>query len=762
MVSVSRLRRLDDQAGTLVASRLPVVLGIAVLVGACALGLVRGQSASDGGGHLDGSVFDPLGLTVDPPDAPATTLESSMVVESIDGVDVDEMLAGRGFAASGSVGSLHVYRVFDGERVRDIDVRLTEPKLGRSLGSIADFLWFIVAIAAVATYTFVRRPREPAAAALVCFSGCLFGASLLAVTAVEPADLAFRPAMWWTGLAFSGLAFTSYLGALTHLCLTFPQPPRWFVRRPWLVPLVYLGPFVLGVALVLVDSVGGDPTTESLASATDIPAFVALALVAVGIANVVANLWRARRNRATRRDLAVVGVALAVSLLGFVTINLVSSFASVDPPDWAFLAMFIPLPAGIAFAVLRRGLFDLDVVVSRTIAYVLASAILIVGFVAMVAALQRVFSITELSATAPAAAMVAVAFAPLRTRAQRTVDRVMFGRRDDPYAVLADVARGLQTSGAPLDALERLTDAVCRALRLPWVAVTLAGEPEPVATAGERPVDTHEVPIVFRDVQIGLLEVGTRSPGEPFAVSERQLLGDIAAQAAVAVDALRLVESLARSRARAVTAAEDERQRIRQDLHDGLGPVLTGISLQLSAATDDIQIGSPAHAAIEHAATAVGVAKAEVRRLIDGMAPPQLERLGLLAALQAVGDQLNAGAAVGTPGHPQITVTAPEVLHVAPEVEIAAYRVAAEAILNARRHANATGCDVTIDFDGQALRVRVTDDGVGIDEQASPGVGLASMRARTEGLGGTLTAESNSLGTTVTATIPTDGETERS
>ena len=307
-----------------------------------------------------------------------------------------------------------------------------------------------------------------------------------------------------------------------------------------------------------------------------------------------------------------------------------------------------------------------------------------------------------------------------------------------------------------------LTSAVASALRLPWVAVILAGEHEPVAAAGVRPVEAHNVPIIFRDAQIGVLAVGARSPGEPFATSDRRLLEDITAQVAVAVDALRLSDSLARSRARAVTAAEDERQRIRHDLHDGLGPALTGISLQLAAAADDVQVGSPAHTAIEHAATAVGAAKAEVRRLIDGMAPPQLERLGLLAALQAVGDQLNADPAVGTPGHPRIAVAGPPALHVDPEVEVATYRVAAEAILNARRHARAKTCTVAVEVDGRTLELRVADDGVGIDEHAGTGVGLASMRARTESLGGTLSVESNGLGTVVTATIPRDDGQERS
>ena len=761
MMGVTEPAGQGDRRSTVLASRLPIGLAAVVLVAACTLALVRGQTASDGGAHVDGTPFDPLGLTVDPPDAAATALESEMVVEAIDGVAIDEMLAGRQPARSAAAGSLHVYRVFDGERVRDIEVRFTEPRLGRSIGGIADFLWFILAIAVVGIYTFVRRPDEPAAAALAAFAVCLFSAAVLAVTAVEPADLAFRPALWWTALAVSGLAFTAYVSSLAHLCLEFPRPPRWFTMRPWLVPILYLGPFSLGVVLVVVD-VLGEPTTESLASATDLPALAALLLVVLGVTNVIASLWRARRDRATRRDLAVVGLALGVSLTGFVAINLIASLASVDPPDWAFLAMFVPLPAGVAFAVLRRSLFDLDVVVSRTIAYVLTSAVLIVAYIAAVTALQRVLRISELSATAPAAALVAVAFAPLRARAQRAVDRLMFGRRDDPYAVLADVARELRASGPPVDGLERLTSAVAGALRLPWVAVILAGELEPVVASGVRPVEALELPIVFRDAQIGVLAVGARSPGEPFAASDKRLLEDVAAQASVAVDALRLSDALARSRARAVTAAEDERQRIRHDLHDGLGPALTGISLQLAAAADDLDTGSAAHTAIDEAAKGVRTAKAEVRRLLDGMAPPQLERLGLLAALQAIGDQLNADPAVGTPGHPFITIAGPSVLHVAPEVEVAAYRIAAEAILNARRHARATTCAVGVDVDERALRIDVADDGGGVDEHATAGVGLASMRGRTEGLGGTLAVESNAVGTTVTATIPIDDGQDRS
>jgi len=735
------------------ATRLPILLACVVLVLATVLTLVRAHTASDGLGHLDGTVFGPLGLNVDPPDPSAAALRDEAVVQAIDGVPVDEMLRGRRPGGAAQVGAVHRYRTYDGERVRDVDVTLIEPRVGRALGGIAGFLWFITSIVAVAGYTFARRPHEPAAAALVTFAACLLGAAVLAVTAVEPADLAFRPVLWWSALAASGLAFTAYLGGLAHLCLEFPRPPAWFERRRWLVPLLYLGPFAVGVVLVTRTAASG-ATTESLASATDAPALLGLAFVAVGVGNIVANLVRSRRDRATRRDLSLVGIALVVSVVGFVGVNTVSSLSDLDPPDWVHLGMFLPLPFAIALAVLRRGLFDLDVIVTRTIAYALTSAALVVLYVAGVAGLQSAFRASELTAAAPVAAAVALVFAPLRLGLQRLLERSMFGRRDDPYAVLADVGRSLQASGAPLAALERSATAVQRALRLPWVAVRLDGDVEPAAEAGRRPEEVVEVPIVHRESVVGVLQVGRRSPGEPFTAGELRLLEDVAAQASVAVDALRLTDALARSRARAVTSAEDERQRVRNDLHDGLGPALTGVSLQLTAALDRLDPGHPAFSAVQRASTAVVAAKADVRRLIDGMAPPQLERLGLLAALRALGDQLNADPAVGTRGHPRIDVTGPQALPILPEVEVAAYRIAAEAALNARRHADATSCRVAVSLTGGALVLEITDDGVGLREDTEPGVGLSSMRARAEGLGGTLDLETSDPGSVVRVTIP--------
>jgi signal transduction histidine kinase len=269
--------------------------------------------------------------------------------------------------------------------------------------------------------------------------------------------------------------------------------------------------------------------------------------------------------------------------------------------------------------------------------------------------------------------------------------------------------------------------------------------------------------MVHHGIVLGTLEASPRSAGEPFGERDLRLLGDVATQAAVAAQSLRLTDALARSRARAVTAAEDERQRIRRDLHDGLGPALTAISLQLSAALDHAPPGDVV-SSIEQATRAATTAKAEVRRIIEGMTPAQLDRLGVMAAVRALGDQLNADPAAGTPGHPMVSVDGPATLDaVAPEVEVSAYRIAAEAMLNAHRHSGGCCCKVVANVVAGELRLQVDDDGVGLarDEHRSDGVGLASMRARVDALGGRIEiGPGRNGGTSVAVILPAHGRGE--
>lgn len=740
----------------------PVVLSLIVVLGTMVALIARSTLPSDGGGHVDGEVFDPLGLQVNPPDPSATVLRRGMVVERIGDVPVDDLLAGVVVDGRHQVGDDVDYRVLEQGRVRDVTVRLAEPRVGRSLGGVALPLSVGVVIAVLGAYVLIRRPREQAAAAFFAFGSCFLASIIGSVVTLEPADLAFRPWLWWTAFFLVVLTFSVMIGSLAQFLLVFPRPPGLLSRRPSLVLLAYAATLLpAGVAAVVLISTG-HATTRSFTTLNTLAPLPGLLFLLAGVVNLVTNLVHARRDRTLRTELAIVGSGTLITVLSLTALNVGIDAFDVVAPEPVFLAALLPLPLALAYAVLRRGLFDVRAIVNRTVVYLVVTISLVAAYAAGVVAVQALLQVSELSAAIPLAALVAIAFAPLRVRTQRLVDRITYGRRDEPYAVLAEVSRGIQASSHPADALQQLVDAVAVALRLPHTAIRLGDDQtaEPIAVHGSPNGDEHTVTMIHQGLRLGTLEASARSPGEPLNDADRRLLDDVAAQAAVAADALRLTSSLARSRQRALTAAEDERQRIRRDLHDGLGPALTAISLQLTAALDRAPAGDTLVASLQQANRAATGAKAEIRRIIDGMAPTQLDRLGLMAALHALGDQLNADPDTGTPGHPTITVCGPATLEaVAPEVEVGAYRIAAEAMLNAHRHSGGCHCNVDVHVAAGKLHLRIDDDGVGFvpNGQTTSRVGLGSMHARADALGGELCVTRLTDGTTVTATIPVPG-----
>jgi signal transduction histidine kinase len=255
-------------------------------------------------------------------------------------------------------------------------------------------------------------------------------------------------------------------------------------------------------------------------------------------------------------------------------------------------------------------------------------------------------------------------------------------------------------------------------------------------SAGEPAGDSIALPLVYQAERIGQLLVAPRAPGEAFAPAERRLLDDIALQAGAALHAIRLTADLQRSREQLVTAREEERRRLRRDLHDGLGPQLASLTLTIAAAREllhrDTQAADQLLGELTiHAQAAI----ADIRRIAYDLRPPALDDLGLLLALreQAAGYQ-QAGL--------QITIDAPERLPaLLAAVEVAAYRIVQEALTNVVRHANARSCCVRLRID-DGLWVEIQDDGRGLPATRRSGVGLTSIRERTTELGGTLTIES--------------------
>ena len=362
-------------------------------------------------------------------------------------------------------------------------------------------------------------------------------------------------------------------------------------------------------------------------------------------------------------------------------------------------------------------------------------------------------------------------FQPLRSRLQRGVNRLMYGERDDPSAVTSRLGRRLEATLTPEAVLPTVVETIAQALKLPYVAILLKeGEGfRSAASYGSPTAEPEALLLAYQGEEIGRLVIGPRAPGEMFSDADRRLLEDLARQAEIAVHAVRLTSDLRRSREHLVTTREEERRRLRRDLHDGLGPTLASFALKLDAARKLVRRKpQDAEVLLSRLKEQTQDTVTEVRRLVYGLRPPALDDLGLVAAVRqqaeshgfvthegfsgAAGNVASGGAELA------FSLEAPGDLPTLPAaVEVACYRIAQEAITNVARHAKTRTCRIRLSLDRGAgmLEVEIIDDGVGMAEDRVAGVGLSSMHERAEELGGTLAVEPRPEGgTRVLARLP--------
>lgn len=437
------------------------------------------------------------------------------------------------------------------------------------------------------------------------------------------------------------------------------------------------------------------------------------------------------------------------------------------------------IPVAIGVAVLRYRLYDVDVLINRTLVYGALTvcvgtlyALLVIGLGALLGA-QGAMGFLAMF-------LVAVIFAPLRDRLQRGVNRVLYGDRDEPYTALTRLGQRLEETVAPDDVLATLVQTIADTLRLPYAAIALydVGRPRVVAEAGKR-VGTETAPRHFpsRDRQtaatfpltyqgetVGELRVASRSPGESFSEADRRLLRDLARQAGAAVHAVQLTTALEaglaevrRSRERLVMAQEDERRRIQRDLHDGLGPVLASMRLRLEACLDQAQTSAPNLVAdLERLDELAGQASTDIRRLVYDLRPPVLDQLGLVAALRQHAARFTRETGIAVDFQSTLELALPAAL------DVTIFRIVHEALNNVQKHAHVTHVTIRLDRLGDALLLSIEDNGVGgaaegVKEQG--GTGMGSMRERAELLGGTIVLRSLPRGgTTLEVYVPLRGE----
>ncbi len=301
--------------------------------------------------------------------------------------------------------------------------------------------------------------------------------------------------------------------------------------------------------------------------------------------------------------------------------------------------------------------------------------------------------------------------------------------------------------------LAAVVETVAGALRLPFVAIAIRnGGGEPIITASRGTPTPHPLtlPLTYQSDPIGDLLVAPRRVGESLTPRDVRLLHDLARQIGPAVHAVSLTGDLQRSRERLVSAREEERRRLRRDLHDGLGPTLAGLALKAGSIAD--QIPANPHAAQQTATDLYGEIRStigEVRRLVYGLRPPSLDELGLVGAVREAARQHSR------PGLLDISVITDGDLSALPAaVEVAAYRIMLESLTNVGRHAGARTCTARMSR-GAYLALEISDDGVGMASGRPSGVGLLAIRERAAELGGSVTIESCApTGTRVVVRIP--------
>jgi signal transduction histidine kinase len=567
---------------------------------------------------------------------------------------------------------------------------------------------------------------------------------------------------WW--LPIQTLAFFSSV-LFAVLFYLFPNGkfvPRW---AGWLV-----------VGWVVYSAVNYYFPNSPLNNSRPIRLFFLCLVVSV----LVAQVYRYRRisSQVERQQTKWVIFGVSIGLVGLALVlllgisNLLLSIFPFGPrydliAGTAVFVFILFIPLSIAFAILHSRLWEIDLIINRTLVYGALTLSVIGLYVLVVVGLGTLIQIQgNVLLSLLATGVIAVLFQPLRLRLQRGVNRLMYGERDEPYAVLARLGSRLEATLVPEKVLPTIVETVAQTLKLPYVAISLLPEQDPfnatgtasragvvapdiIASSGSAVPEPVRMPLVYQTETIGYLLLATRA-GDTFSKQDRRLLTDLARQVGVALYAVQLTTHLRHltmrlqeSREHLVTTREEERRRLRRDLHDGLGPTLASLTFKVDAARNVlVQDSTRADTLLDSVRQLAQEAISDIRRLVYNLRPPALDELGLLSALREQAAHYQHQVL-------ELVFDTPETLPPLPAaVEVAAYRIAQEALTNVARHASAQHCLLRLAIDAEILHLDISDDGKGIPSGHRIGIGLHTMHERASELGGSCTITASSQGGT--------------
>jgi signal transduction histidine kinase len=600
-----------------------------------------------------------------------------------------------------------------------------------------------------------------AALALTSF-GQAYG---LHVLIADPGSLPAGQSLAWLG----NVLWPIPLICLTLLFLLFPTghlpSPRW---RPvvWLVMVIYL---VLTVcALILATTGWSDPFEGINVAAGSVGDIARVAILIAALAEIVALLLsvvslvvRFRRSTGVERFqlkwfVSAAAVAAAAFSVGFF----------VDSPVMSAIVSLslLCLWAAIGIAMVRHNLYDIDLILNKTITYGALAAFITGIYVIVVVVIGAFIGVTE-GVSLVATAIVAVAFQPIRRRAQQIANRLVYGERATPYEVLSRFSEHVGETYSGEDILVRMARLLAEGTgaRSAVVWLRVGDEVRPAAVwppngatataiplvADEPPIldwATASVPVRHQRELLGLLTV-TKPPNEPLSPVEDKLVTDLAGQAGLVLANSRLIEDLRASRQRLVAAQDEERRRLERNLHDGAQQQLVAVAVRLKLArTTASKDLAEADRMFEQLQGDVTDALENLRELARGVYPPLLADQGLTTAIEAQSRRSPVPVRVEADGigrYPQ-------------ELETAVYFCTLEALQNATKYAQANEISVRLLEEDDELVLSIQDDGRGFDRVATRlGTGLQNMADRLAALGGALAVRSRpGAGTTIEGRVP--------
>jgi len=519
---------------------------------------------------------------------------------------------------------------------------------------------------------------------------------------------------------------------------------------------------------------------ETVEAVTTVAGFV---VFLGGFVAVVALILRFRRSRGDERQqikwLAYVGAAAAIIPLTGLAIALVRTVAGIHAPEndtignalfiSFFVILMIGIPGACAIAAFKYRLYELDIVVKKTVMFgLIALSITGIGLAAI--ALLPTFALGIGSSLSLRSLLLGLALGllvwPFRRFAGRVADRVVYGKRATPYEVLSEFSGRMAGTYSTDDVLPRMAEILgegCGAERAGvWLRVgseiRLAASWPDEAEAGSLQIRLigddlpdfdgadHAFPVRHQGELLGALTLAMPAT-DPMNPSRAKLVRDVAAQAGLVLRNVRLIEELRASRQRLVAAQNEERRRIERNIHDGAQQQLVALSVQLRLAESMVGKEPEKERQLLHrlqAATAEALE--DLRDLARGIYPPLLAEEGLVAAIES---QARKSA---TP----VEVESKNLGRYSQHVEAAVYFCALEALNNVAKYADASRAHVRLTARDGTLTFEVTDDGVGFDPaETGYGTGLQGMADRLAAIGGDFEVRTRAgSGTTVTGTVP--------